>query len=164
MPSKVSMHKLSGAAVTSAPHTAWSKPPSRNGDSASSLGVAPRPVSAVVAEGDRLGQGDVQATGTGDRGRDLRHLEGVGESRPLVVRREDEHLRLAGEAPEGRRMEDPVAVALEAGPPRVRLLLELSPTGPRRAASLPGASDQSSAASRDSRSRTPRPPCSGTGG
>ena len=37
IPSRVSAHRLSGAAVTSAPQTAWSKPSGKNGDSASSL-------------------------------------------------------------------------------------------------------------------------------
>lgn len=43
MPSNVSAHKLRGAAVTSAPHTAWSKPSAKNGDSASSLAWPPGP-------------------------------------------------------------------------------------------------------------------------
>ena len=37
------MQRLSGAAVTSAPQTAWSKPSGRNGDSASSLAWPPGP-------------------------------------------------------------------------------------------------------------------------
>ena len=43
MPSSVSTQRLSGASVTSAPHTAWSYPPGTYGDSASSLACPPGP-------------------------------------------------------------------------------------------------------------------------
>ena len=66
----------------------------------------------------------------GDRAGDLRDLEGVGEPRALVVVGEDEDLRLAGQSAEGGRVEDAVAVALEAGAERVGLLV---------ASALPGA-------------------------
>ncbi len=85
-------------------------------------GVATRAVPAVVPEGDGLGQGDVQPTGPGDGRGHLRHLERVGEPGALVVRREDEDLCLAGQAAEGGGVEDPVAVAFEAGAPRVGVL------------------------------------------
>ncbi len=84
--------------------------------------VAARPVAAVVAEGDGLGQGDVEPAGPGDAGGHLGDLEGVGQTGALVVVGEDEDLGLAGEAAEGGGVQDPVAVPFEAGPPRVRLL------------------------------------------
>ena len=77
---------------------------------------------AVVAEGDGLGERDVQPAGPGDGGGDLRHLERVGQPGALVVLGEDEDLGLAGQAAEGGGVEDAVAVALEAGAPRVGLL------------------------------------------
>jgi len=85
-------------------------------------GVPAGPVPAVVTQGDRLGQSHVEPAGPGDRGGHLRHLEGVGETRPLVVQREDEHLGLTGQTPERGSVEDPVPVPLEAGAPRVRFL------------------------------------------
>ena len=81
-----------------------------------------RPVPAVVAQGDRLGQGHVEPARPGDRSGHLRHLECVGEARPLMVLWEDEHLGLAGQAAERGGVEDPVPVPLETGAPRVRLL------------------------------------------
>ncbi len=85
-------------------------------------GVPAGTVPAVVPEGDRLGQGDVEAAGAGDGGRDLRHFERVREPRPLMVLGKHEDLGLAGEAPEGGGVEDAVAVTFEAGPPWVGLL------------------------------------------
>ena len=84
--------------------------------------MAARPVAAIVPEGDRLGQRDVQAAGPRDRRRHLRHLEGVGQAGALVVVGEDEDLRLAGEPAERGAVQDPVAVALEARAQRVGLL------------------------------------------
>ena len=66
-------------------------------------GVAARPVAAVVAEGDGLGQGDVEPEHAGDGRGDLGDLEGVGEAGALVVVGEHEHLGLAGQAAERRR-------------------------------------------------------------
>ena len=53
------------------------------------------------------------------RGGHLGHLEGVGEPGALVVVGEDEDLGLAGQPAEGGRVQDAVAVALEAGAQRV---------------------------------------------
>ena len=64
MPSSVSAHRFSGCRVTSAPHGAWSNPPSRYGDRASSLAWPPGPVAAVVAERHRLDERHVQAQRT----------------------------------------------------------------------------------------------------
>ena len=122
MPSSVSAHRLSGASVTSAPHTAWSYPPGDVRRQGVLAGVPAGAVPAVVAEGDGLGEGDVEAERPGHRRGDLGDLEGVGEPGALVVVGEHEHLRLAGQAAERRGVEDAVAVALEARPPRVGLL------------------------------------------
>ena len=88
-------------------------------------GVPARAVAAVVAEGDGLGERDVEPERGGDAAGHLGHLEGVGEAGALVVVREDEDLGLAGQPAEGGGVEDAVPIALEAGAPRVRLLLPL---------------------------------------
>ena len=85
-------------------------------------GVAARAVPAVVAEGDGLGQRDVEPEGAGHRRGHLGDLEGVREAGPLVVVGEHEDLGLAGQAAEGGGVEDAVAVALEARAPLVGLL------------------------------------------
>ena len=86
-------------------------------------GVAARPVAAVVAQRDGVGERhvDADAPSHGDGG--LSHLDGVGEPSALVIRRVDDDLRLSRQTPEGRRVDDPVPVALEAGPERIQLLL-----------------------------------------
>ncbi len=54
------------------------------------------------------------ASARGDHPADLRDLEAVGQADAEVVAvGSDEHLGLAGEAAEGDRVDDPVAVALE---------------------------------------------------
>ena len=64
-------------------------------------GVAERRVAEIVAERDRLGQLLVQAQHLGDGPRDLRHLERVGQPRPVVVAaRREEDLRLVLQPPE----------------------------------------------------------------
>ena len=78
-------------------------------------GVAERRVAEVVAERDGLGQLFVQAQHLGDGPRDLRHLEGVGEPRPVVVAgRREEDLRLVLQPPERLAVDDAIAIALEA--------------------------------------------------
>ena len=72
--------------------------------------VPARAVSAVVAQGDRLGQRDVHPDAAGDRRRHLRDLEGVRQARPLVVGRVHDDLRLARQPAEGGRVHDPVPV------------------------------------------------------
>ena len=86
-------------------------------------GVAPGAVAAVVAEGYRLGQVHVEPGRARDAGGDLGDLQGVGEAGAHVVVGEDEHLGLARQAPERARVQDPVAVALEARPVGVGLLV-----------------------------------------
>ena len=118
-------------------------------------GVPARTVAAVVAERDRLGERDVEPHGPRDAAGDLGDLEGVREAGALVVLGEDEHLGLAGEPPERARVQDAVAVALEAGPPRVRAARRprVDPRRPR--ASRRPASVAASRSSRTLRS-TPR--------
>ena len=122
MPSRVSTTEVERAERDVGAPGGVVEPPVEVGGEGVLAGVAPGAVAAVVAEGDGLGEGDVEAAGPGDAGGHLGHLEGVGQPGPLVVVGEDEHLGLAGQPPEGRGVQDPVAVALEAGPPRVGLL------------------------------------------
>ena len=71
-------------------------------------------VAEVVRQGQRLRQILVEPERAGERAGDLAHLDGMGQPRAemiaLVI---DEDLRLVLEAAEGRRMDDPVPVALE---------------------------------------------------
>ena len=55
-----------------------------------------------------------EAQGAGERAGDLRHLQRMGEAGPVVIAFvKDEHLRLVLQAPECRRVDDAVAIALE---------------------------------------------------
>ena len=84
-------------------------------------GMPERRVAEVVAERDRFGEVVVEPERAGERAGDLRHLDGVGEAgAEMVALVMDEDLRLVGEAAEGGRMDDAVAVALEFGPGRAR--------------------------------------------
>ena len=98
------------------------EPPVDEGSECILAGVSPGAVAAVVAEGDGLGQGHVEPAGPGDSDRHLRYFECVGEPSALVVVGEHEYLGLAGQPPEGRGMQYPVPVSLEAGAPRIGLL------------------------------------------
>ena len=71
-------------------------------------------VAEVVAERDRFGEVVVESQRPGERARDLRHLDRVGQAgAEMIAVVIDEHLGLMGEAAEGGRMDDAVAVALE---------------------------------------------------
>jgi hypothetical protein len=76
--------------------------------------VAEGRVAEVVRQRDRLAQVFVQAEAACQRARHLRHLQRVRHPRAkqiaLVV---EEDLRLVDQAPEGRAVDDAVAVALE---------------------------------------------------
>ena len=86
-------------------------------------GVTERRVPGVVAEADRLDEILVQPQRTRDDPRDRRRLERVRHAGPVVVAlRVDEDLRLALQAPERLRVDEPVAVALERRPHAARLL------------------------------------------
>ncbi len=91
-------------------------------------GMTAGPVPAVVAERDGLCERDVEAARARDRSRDLCHLERVREAGALVILGEHEDLRLAGEAPKRRGVQDAVPVALEARSPRVGLFGHGSPS------------------------------------
>ena len=85
--------------------------------------VAEGRVAEIVAVADRLRQILVQPERPGDVAGDPGRLERVGHPRSVMVALgRDEDLRLVLEPPEGLRVHDSVAVALERGPvQRVRL-------------------------------------------
>ena len=159
MPSMVSAQRLSGAAVTSAPHTAWSNP-GTNWPRASSEACPPGPwpqswPRAMASTRATLSR-QARAMARGHLG----HLEGMGQAGALVIGGKDEHLGLAGQAAERGRVQDPVPVALEAGAPRIGLLGTGSKSGAHRPG---GAGGQrlglgSLAGRRDRAARTARPP------
>ena len=122
MPSRVSAQRLSGAQHHVGAPRAVVVALGDEGVERVLTGVAARAVTAVVAEGDGVGQGDVDPDAAGDRGGDLGDLQGVGQPGALVVGGVDHHLGLAGQPAEGGGVHDPVPVALEAGPLGVRLL------------------------------------------
>ena len=95
-------------------------------------GMATRAVAAVVPDRDRLDQCDVEPQRLGHRAGDLGDLQRVGHPRSLVVLWEHEHLGLPGEPPEGRVVENTVAIAFEAGPVSVGLLIRRSVAGAQR--------------------------------
>ena len=77
-------------------------------------GVPERRVAEIVGERDGFGQILIKAQLARHGARDLRHLQRVRQPRAVVIALvEDEDLRLVGQAPEGGRMQDAVAVALE---------------------------------------------------
>ena len=77
----------------------------------------------VVAEARGFGQRRIQTEPAGDGDTDLGDLEGVREARDVVVAlRVHEDLGFVFETAECLRVEDAVAVSLEAGSPGVRLL------------------------------------------
>jgi iron-sulfur cluster insertion protein len=95
----------------------------------------------IVAKRDRFGQIVVEPQGPGDRARDLRHLDGVGEAgAEMVALVMDEHLGLVGETAEGGRMDDAVAIPLEFGPGRRRRLGDKASGRPRGVGCVGGAS------------------------
>ena len=80
-------------------------------------GVAERRVTEIVTEADRLDQIFVQSERAADRASDLRHFEGVGQARPVVIAGgRDENLGLVHQAAKALGVEDAVAVALKGGP------------------------------------------------
>lgn len=87
-------------------------------------GMSSRAMAAVVPEGDRLGEGDVESDRPRDGHRNLCHLESMGKSRSLMIFGKHEDLGLACQPAERRSMQNAVAVTLEAGAERVGLLLD----------------------------------------
>ena len=98
----------------------------------------------IVAKRDRFGEIVVEPERPSKGAGDLRHLDRVGEAgSEMVALVIDEHLRLVGEAAEGGRMDDPVAVALELGARR-RGRLGDEPRRPGRIGGVRRASRQAS--------------------
>ena len=96
-------------------------------------GVAEGGVTEIVGQRQGLGQILVQRQRPGDGAGDLGDLEAVGQARAVIVALViDEDLGLVFEAPEGRRMDDAVAVALKN---RARRAFRF---GIEAAAALPG--------------------------
>ena len=92
-------------------------------------GVAAGSVSAVMAEGDGLCQGNVQSQHTSDGHGDLRDFQCVCQAGSLVIVREDKDLCLAGQAPERRRVENAIPVAFEARAEGILVLLSITSSG-----------------------------------
>ncbi len=75
--------------------------------------VAKRRVAKIMRKRQRLGEIVVEAERAGKRARDLTDFERVGESgAEMVALVRNEDLRLVGEPPEGRAMDDAVAITL----------------------------------------------------
>jgi hypothetical protein len=89
-------------------------------------------MTAVVSEGNGLGERHVEAEWTGDRHRDLGDFEGMGQTSSLMVVGKDEDLGLAGQSTKGRGVQNAVAIAFEAGAVRIGLLVDDSPSGAGR--------------------------------
>jgi hypothetical protein len=79
--------------------------------------VAERRVAEIVTERDRLGQLLVQTQDFRDRARYLRNLQGVGQTRAIVIAgRRKKDLRLVLQTPERLAVDDPIAVTLIGRP------------------------------------------------
>ena len=103
--------------------------------------VAEGGVPEVVRERHCFGEVFVEAERPGDRARDLRDLEGMGEPGPVVVAFVvDEDLRLVLKPAEGARMDDPVPVPLIRRPQRFG---RFRPAAARRAGTAAGGGTQS---------------------
>ena len=77
-------------------------------------GMAERRVAEIVGQSQRLGQILVEPQVARDAACDLRDFEAVRQPRPVMIAFViDEDLGLVLQATKGRRMDDPVAVALE---------------------------------------------------
>ena len=74
--------------------------------------MAERRMPQIVGQGDGLGQILIQPQRMGQRPRDLRHLQTVGQAGAIMVAlMSHEHLRLALQPTEGGRVDDAVTVA-----------------------------------------------------
>jgi hypothetical protein len=83
-------------------------------------GMAERCVAQIVTEGNGLGELLVEPQHLGYAPGDLRYLERMRETCPIVIAsRREEHLRLVLEAPERLAVNDAIAIALEGRPNRV---------------------------------------------
>ena len=101
-------------------------------------GVAKRGVAQIVREGDGFRQVFFQIQRAGDGAGQLRHFQAVREARAehvaFVVH---EHLRFVNQPPEGRGVNDAVAVALELAA-RGRGRLRVAPAAREAGAAGPG--------------------------
>ena len=89
-------------------------------------------VTAIVTEGDRLGESDIETEGSRDRDRDLSDFESVSEARALVIVGKDEDLSLAGQPTERGGVKDAISIAFETGSVRIGLLRDDSSSGADR--------------------------------
>ena len=97
-------------------------------------GMPERRVAEVVAERNRFGQLLVQPQHLGDRPRDLRDLEGVGQARAVVIAgRREEDLRLVLQPAERLAVDDAIAIALKR---RADLVFRLLAQAPARIGAL----------------------------
>jgi len=110
-------------------------------------GVSTRTVTAVVSQGDGLGESHVQSEWSSDTGRDLGDFQGVRQSGAHMVVRKDEDLGFAGQAAKRVRVQDAIAVALEARAKLVGLFVALALSPPKLRVA-PGTMSASSCPSR----------------
>ena len=95
--------------------------------------VPERRVAEIVAERDGFGQILVEPQGAGHRASDMADVERVRQPDAVVVALgREEHLRLVLETAERFGVDDPVAVALEAGADRIGRLGPFASTALRR--------------------------------
>ncbi len=91
--------------------------------------VSARAVTAVVAEGNRVGERHVQTNRARDSRRHLGHFERVCEPGAHVVVGEHEDLGLAGQSAKGARVQDSVAVSFEARTKLIGLFFDYPMSG-----------------------------------
>src|SRR5690606_16576595 len=85
-------------------------------------------VPQVMAHADRLDKIFVETQSASDRAGDLRYFQRVRQARAIVIAlRRDEDLCLVHQAPEAFGVDDAVAVPLELGSDRRRLLKPVAP-------------------------------------
>src|SRR5690606_37633365 len=90
-------------------------------------------VADVVRQAERFGQVLVETQSSREYAADLCHLEAVRQPHAkMIAIGRDEDLGLAGQAAEGDRMDDPVAVALEFAARSAAALVALREFAPAR--------------------------------
>jgi len=76
--------------------------------------MAKRGMPQIVRQRNGLDQVLVEAQGPGDRARDLRNLQGMGQPRAKQIAfMVDEDLGLVDQAPKGTGVDDAIAIALK---------------------------------------------------
>src|SRR5437667_7720045 len=87
----------------------------------------------IVTQRDRLGQRLVEREGSRQRAGDLCHLQGMCQaSDEVIALRVQEDLGLVFQAPEGLRVNDPIAIAFEGCPIPIWLFSPGTPTARSR--------------------------------